>query len=162
MGWYSANYQYRQLLYTDPTKIDATIVDMPVMVKLDSGNFDFTQAQADADDVVFTDSDKVTLLSHLIDDWDNVGELGQAWVKVPQIDAGSITDSIYVYWGNATATNTESPEFVFGGYETINNCESRTIFKLRLLHNNFNLKIYLPFNSRVDVYKFSELILSFI
>lgn len=121
--WYDTTWLYRTTLTFDNSASAEDLVDFPVLLYFDNANFDFTQAEADGADLRFTDSDGETLLEYLIDDWDDVAELGTVWVKVPQIDAGSTTDHIYVYWGNAGATSIADEERVFGDWSTVSNCE---------------------------------------
>ena len=69
-------------------------------------------AQSDADDILFTSSDGVTQLKHEIESYTSgTGEL-EAWVKIPTLSASSNT-TIYMYYGNASATNEEDPSNVW-------------------------------------------------
>jgi len=58
-GW-----DYRKALTIDHTKIDATLTDFPVLVKLTTSNFDFAKARSDGYDIRFTSSDGTTLLKY--------------------------------------------------------------------------------------------------
>jgi hypothetical protein len=59
--------------------------------------------RSDCGDIRFTDSDKITQLSYWIESGCNTAST-QIWVKVPTIPASS-TKTIYVYYGNLSATS---------------------------------------------------------
>ena len=68
-GW-----TYRKKLTVDSTKVDASLSDFPILVKLDNSNFDFSKAKSDGADIRFTESDGETLLkfereSHVSDSY---------------------------------------------------------------------------------------------
>lgn len=81
--------------------------NFPVLVHLTNANFDFAKAQAAGQDIRFMDSDTCpsdgTPLKHEIEHWDAPGENAWVWVKVPRIDGSSVTDFIYMFYGNAAA-----------------------------------------------------------
>jgi len=54
-AWYNADWQYRKKITIDHAKVDANLTDFPVLVKLNDDNFDFSKAQEDGTDVLFTD-----------------------------------------------------------------------------------------------------------
>ena len=80
---------------------DQTVTDFPLLLRLDKGIFDFTQAQAQGEDIRFAKSNG-TPLEYAIESWDS--EFGKAvlWIKMDVI-AGNSTNSIVMYWGNQDA-----------------------------------------------------------
>jgi hypothetical protein len=52
------------------------------------------------------------VLSHEIEDW-NVSGDSPVWVKVPQIDSGSITDFIWMYYGNGSVGDGQDAQNVW-------------------------------------------------
>ena len=68
--------------------------------------------RSDCGDVRFTDSDGATLLSYWIEPATVNTASTQIWVKVPSIPAG--TKTIYMYYGNPSATSQSSSVSVFG------------------------------------------------
>jgi VCBS repeat-containing protein len=70
-----------------------------VLVKLDSNVIDYAKTHDQGWDLRFFDQDG-TALAHEIELWDEAGT-SYVWVKIPQIDASSSTDSIVMYYGNA-------------------------------------------------------------
>ncbi|MDY6834320.1 MAG: DUF2341 domain-containing protein [Chloroflexota bacterium] len=67
--------------------------------------------QPDFEDLRFTDSDGVTLLSHWQESYID-STSAELWVKVPSIAAGS-TSRIYVYYGSPSATSTSDGDATF-------------------------------------------------
>jgi len=78
--------------------------DFPVLITLTTSDFNYARAQSDGGDLRFTDSDATTLLNYEIEDWNSDGN-SHVWVKVPQIDASSSTDYIYMYYSNASVAD---------------------------------------------------------
>lgn len=105
--WYDTNWQYRKKITIDQTKVTADLTNFPVLINLSSDSDLASDAQDDGDDILFTASDEITKLSHEIEKFDgSTGEL-VAWVKVPSLSSSTNTD-IYMYYGNASASNQEN------------------------------------------------------
>jgi len=105
----------RKLTFNNAAQAE-NLVNFPVLVVLNSSRIDYGQTQNSGQDLRFTDSDGVTLLAHEIEKWDEAGT-SYVWVKVPQIDASSTTDYIWMYYGNATAADGQDPGTVWNnGY----------------------------------------------
>lgn len=109
-GWYDQGWAYRKRLDFNNSAQATNLTNFPVMVKLTSSNFDFLQAKSDGADIRFTDSDGTTLLKYEIEKWDSTANEAIIWVNVPQIDASSSTDHIYVYWGNQSASDAQDAD----------------------------------------------------
>lgn len=80
--------------------IAGTITGFPVLVRLNSGNFDFTTARTDGSDLVFT-GQVGTALPCQIERWDANGKRAEIWVKVDSIHGNDSTQSIRMFWGNS-------------------------------------------------------------
>jgi uncharacterized repeat protein (TIGR01451 family) len=87
------------------------LVDFPVLVALDGSRIYYTQTQDAGQDIRFVDPDGL-LLAHEIEEWNEAGT-SYVWVKVPQIDHGSDTDYIWMYYGNPSAPDGLDPEGVW-------------------------------------------------
>jgi uncharacterized protein (TIGR03382 family) len=97
--WFDPLWTGRSRLMFDNSAQAEDLVDFPVLVVLEDGrNFDHTLALSDGADLLFVDPDG-TELSFEIEAW-NEGGTSYIWVQVPQIDAGSTTDAIWMYYGN--------------------------------------------------------------
>lgn len=115
--WMNEDWGYRKKLVIDNTTANLGIaseqhLDFPVLVTLNTDNFDYSKANEDGSDIRFTDSDALTLLDYQIETWDISGD-SFIWVKIPQIDLDSDTDNFYLYYGNASAIDAQNPSGVW-------------------------------------------------
>lgn len=115
-GWLGSGWQFRKKININNASYAENLVNFPLLLQFSAANFDFTDAQTDADDLRFTDTDGTTLLDFEIQSWDSGAQTGLVWVRVPQIDASTNDDYIYVYYGNAGSTAAENPAGVWGDY----------------------------------------------
>ena len=76
----------------------------PVVVRLHSGNFDFSAANVDGSDLRFIAADDKTELKFHIEKYDSVNELAVIWVQLPKVDAADKDAHFWVYSGNEKAT----------------------------------------------------------
>ncbi|HKP97339.1 MAG TPA: DUF2341 domain-containing protein [Fibrobacteria bacterium] len=98
--------------------VSENVTNFPVLVRLTSNNFIFSQAMPDGADIRFEDPDG-TALSYQIERWDATNKLAEVWVKVPQVDGNSDRDYILMYWGRVSATSESSGSGVFGNYKAV-------------------------------------------
>jgi hypothetical protein len=96
-------WQFREKLTFNNASRPENLVNMPVLVKLDSTRIDYSATQANGADLRFYDPDG-TALAYEIESWNPSGT-SYVWVKVPQIDASSSTDFIWMAYGNPSATD---------------------------------------------------------
>lgn len=83
------------------------LTNYPLLIKLNSSRIDYSKTQSGGQDLRFVDpSNDNLVLPHEIEEFDESGD-DYVWVKVPQIDSGSTTDYIWMYYGNASASNGE-------------------------------------------------------
>jgi hypothetical protein len=116
-SWYNSSWKYRKKITFDnrTSTLGTTseaLTNFPVLVTLDGSRVDYTNTQNSGQDIRFTDSDGTTLLSYEIEKWNEAAN-SYVWVKVPQIDFNSNTDYIYMYYGNAGASDAQSPNNVW-------------------------------------------------
>lgn len=83
------------------------LVNFPLLVRIDSTRIDYGNTQDAGQDIQFRDSDGVTVLPHEIEKWNEAGS-SYIWVKVPQIDASSANDHIWMYYSNPAANDGQS------------------------------------------------------
>ena len=108
-GW-----RYRQLVTVDNTSVSETLSTFPVLVNLNSSNFNFSRAKADGTDLRFQTLAGATL-SFERDFHSTATSTAAYWVSVPTIPASSTT-SFWMYYGNAAATDTQTPTTVWASY----------------------------------------------
>ena len=111
------DFQYGKKLVFDTTqtgsKLDAPVGQLPVLVRLHSGNFTFAEAKPDGSDLRFFAGDGKTPLNYTIEKFDAVNEIALAWVQVPKINPDIKTESIWVRWGNEGAASTQDSKATF-------------------------------------------------
>ena len=112
--WWNTEWLYRKEIVINHSMVMGNLSSFPVLISID-GDVDLaSEAQNDADDIVFTDysADK---LDHEIEYFDDTtGEL-VAWVKVPVLPDLENT-SLYLYYGNPSSGNQED---IVGVWKTI-------------------------------------------
>ncbi len=109
--------QVRQRLSFLNSAQDEALMDFPVLVVLDPTNFDYIKAQPDGADLRFTDPDG-TVLPHEIEVWNEGGE-SFVWVRVPQIEANSDSDFVWMIYGNPDALDRQDPATLWSEYEAV-------------------------------------------
>jgi biopolymer transport protein ExbB len=116
-AWWNENWTARKKITFDATTsggdINATVTDVPVMIRLHTGNFVFQQAKQDGSDIRFVGSDDLTQLKHHFEVFDAVEEMAVVWVKVPKISGATKQDFIYLYYGNEEAQKGEDKAGTF-------------------------------------------------
>ncbi len=108
-GW-----SYRTRLTLNPTQTGVTgeIGTTPVLVRLHSGNFQFSDAKSDGSDLRFYAGDDKTALQFQIEKWSPAEEVALVWVQVPNLTANGPTP-VYAYYGNPKASPAGSDKAVF-------------------------------------------------
>lgn len=87
----------------DGATITAAADNVPVLVRLHTGNFQFLDAKQDGSDLRFVAADDKTPLKFHIEKFDGVNELAFVWVLLPRVNAGAKADFIWAYYGNPKA-----------------------------------------------------------
>ncbi len=98
---------------------DASVDGFPLLVRLDGGNFDFTQARAKGEDIRFSAAGKP--LVYQIEDWDAAKAFAAIWVRIPHIK-GNAQQEIRLHWGKADAASESNGPAVFSadnGYASV-------------------------------------------
>lgn len=109
--WWNGSWTARRKVTFENQVGNSNLANFPVMVSLTSSNIDYAKTQNAGEDLRFVDTDG-TALSYSIEKWNESGT-SIAWVKVPQIDGGSNTDHIWMYYGNAGASDGQSAAAVW-------------------------------------------------
>jgi len=101
--WYNASWPYRLEITIDHTKVDANLVDFPVLITEANMTAQFwANVKADGTDIVVTDDDGETKLKRELVDINTVGETMELWFKAPTLSS-TVDDVFYLYFGNAGA-----------------------------------------------------------
>lgn len=108
------SWTYQQKIKIDTTGITQASSDVPVVIRLHSGNFDFLTANIDGADIRFVTADDKTELDYFIEKFDAVNELAIIWVKLPNIDPAVKDATFSLYAGNESATSKSNAKAFFG------------------------------------------------
>ena len=104
----TGDWQYAMKLWFNHTAIAETLVNFPVMINLGrAGPHFWSHTDPNHKDLRFVDADNTTELYFEVEYWNYAEQEAYVWVKVPQIDASSATDFIYLYYANPESS--ESP-----------------------------------------------------
>src|SRR5579871_1871454 len=101
-AWWKSEWTIRKKVTVDTSStgvpVSGEIGDVPVLVRLHDGDFQFGSAKDDGSDIRFVAADDKTPLTFHIEKYDSL--LGEAfvWVKVPTLKPGTAT-SLWLYYG---------------------------------------------------------------
>lgn len=100
---WSEDWAARSKITVNAQAAGETATELPVAVRLHSGNFSFTNARPDGSDLRFIAADDKTELKYHIEKFDFVNELAIVWVKLPKADPKDKAAHFWVYYGNEQA-----------------------------------------------------------
>ena len=103
----SGDWAHKTKIAIDTSKTGVELKEgaaqVPVALRLHTGNFAFDEAKTDGSDLRVTAADGKTPLHFHIESFDAANELAVIWVQVPKLAPNSTTDSLWLYWGNDKA-----------------------------------------------------------
>jgi biopolymer transport protein ExbB len=106
-AWWQNDWSFRKQITIDTTPKGANIAEsagrVPVLIRLHTGNFSFTDAQENGTDIRFVAADDKTPLPFHVESFDPLLGVATIWVDVPDFPAGS-AKQIWLYYGNKKAT----------------------------------------------------------
>lgn len=104
-AWYSSSWLYRKAISVNNTS-GSTKTNEDVLIVLDTASLiSAGKLQSDCDDLRMVNSDDTSTISYWIEGGCNTSTTN-VWVRIASIPAGTYT--IYFYYGNASATNSEA------------------------------------------------------
>lgn len=123
-AWWNEDWQFRKQITLDTTAVGADIAepltDVPVLVRLHTGNFGyFLDIMAAGEDIRFIADDDKTPLEYHIEKFDPINEMALIWVRIPELPANAATRSIWMYYGNAAAVDAQDAAGSFGAREAL-------------------------------------------
>lgn len=105
-AWWDAKWQYRKKISFDTTDkgagIKENVTDLPLLVRLHTGNFVFDNVKPDGSDIRFVGADDKMPLKFHIESFDPKKQIALIWVRVPQLAGAAASDSIWLYYGNSS------------------------------------------------------------
>jgi biopolymer transport protein ExbB len=121
-AWWHSDWSYRRKISLNTSASGAQIKtgldQVPVLVRLHSGNFSFLDSKEDGSDIRFVLNDDKTPLKYHIELFDSVDELGLVWVQIPKLSPASTAEFMYVYFGNKGVGAGDDPKGTYGANET--------------------------------------------
>jgi hypothetical protein len=106
-GWYNTNWLYRTPITI--TNSGGALTDYQVQVSLGT-SFAWGHTYNNGTDVHFTTSDGITTIPFYIESW-TPSTSASIWVRVPSVSSGTTT--IYMYYGNSSATSASNGSATF-------------------------------------------------
>lgn len=104
LAWYNSSWLYRRSITI--TGDGNSYTNLDVLVNINTSTLvSASKLQSDCDDLRFTDSDGDTALGYWVEGGCNTTST-KIWVRVPTMTTTDKT--IYVYYGNSSATNSEA------------------------------------------------------
>ncbi len=105
-AWWQKDWPYRKEITLDASakggNITAPAGRVPLLIRLHSGNFKFTDAQEKGDDLRFVAADDKTPLAFHIESFDPLLGVAAVWVDIPEFPVGA-AKKIWLYYGNKKA-----------------------------------------------------------
>ncbi|MCX7725697.1 MAG: DUF2341 domain-containing protein [Chitinispirillaceae bacterium] len=107
-------YYKKIILNTSATgaNISSNLYNFPVLIRLNSTNFNFTQAKEKGEDILFTKNNDIEL-PYEIERWDITNKRADIWVKVDTLFGNNSLQTILMYWGNSNANARSDGRKVF-------------------------------------------------
>lgn len=105
---WNADWASKKKISIDTKSVADSAMQVDAVVRLHSGNFDFTSVNIDGSDIRFIASDDKTELKYHIEKFDAVNELAVIWVQLPKVAAADKDAHFWLYSGNEKATSTDT------------------------------------------------------
>jgi Uncharacterized conserved protein len=92
--------------------INKPVFNFPILVRLNSTNFTFSQAKQNGEDLRIVRPDN-SPVSFEIEQWDSSNASASVWVKVDTIPGNTSGQYLSMFWGNPNAKTKSNPAAVF-------------------------------------------------
>ena len=107
-AWWDKDWSYRTPIKLDTSSSGAqtgqALDQVPLLVRLHTGNFSFLDSKVDGSDIRFVAGDDTTPLKYQIEKFDPANNLAFIWVMLPKLEANAKTQSLQMYYGNDNAS----------------------------------------------------------
>ena len=109
--WWNNTWRWRHKLTFDNSAGGEHLDDFPVLITLTGARVDYSRTELAGRDLRFLDPDGA-VLAHELESWNSTGT-SRIWVRVPRIDRKTSSDHIWLYLGNASATDAQKAAAVW-------------------------------------------------
>lgn len=104
---------YFKKVYINTTaKIDSSVYQYPLMIRLNNSNFNFAQSTQNGRDVRFRKANG-TPLSYDLELWDSTAQSAVVWVKVDTVKGNDASQYITMHWGERSWIDSSNSRAVF-------------------------------------------------
>ncbi len=122
-AWWNNDWPSRKQITVDAgatgADIQETLTDVPVLVRLHTGNFGYFMDVAENGKDLRALLDDTNALKHHVDKFDALSELGLVWVKLATVRGGVSTDPFYLYYGNANAPDGSDAKGIYDVHQSL-------------------------------------------
>jgi len=103
--WWDTDWDYKKKITIDHDQVNCTLTNFPVLINI-SSDADLVShvAQANGEDIAFTNAAEDTQFNHEIEYWDAVTGQLVVWVNVTTLSHADDT-VIYMYYGNSSCAD---------------------------------------------------------
>lgn len=110
----SWKYSCQILLNTTSSgaNVNGDVTHFPVLIRLNTSNFEFSQTQNGGADIRFTKPDNISL-KYEIERWDSENKHAEIWVNADTVHGNNNSQYINMYWGNPDAADSSNSQAVF-------------------------------------------------
>lgn len=112
-AWWNKSWSARTPVTLDTTatgfEIGDNAGDALVLLRLHSGNFDFSLAKEDGTDLRFVSEDDKTVYEHRVEKWDSLMNEAFVWIRIPSVQ-NKAQAKFWLYSGNAEITAEEAAD----------------------------------------------------
>jgi biopolymer transport protein ExbB len=112
-AWWNKSWSARTPVTLDTTatgfEIGDNAGDALVLLRLHSGNFDFSLAKEDGTDLRFVSEDDKTVYEHRVEKWDSLMNEAFVWIRIPAVQ-NKAQAKFWLYSGNAEITAEEAAD----------------------------------------------------
>ncbi|QLQ01994.1 MAG: DUF2341 domain-containing protein [Thiobacillus sp.] len=106
-AWWNGDWSARKAITINTADSGAAVkeaqANVPVLIRLHTGNFDFLSANPNGSDLRFVAGDDKTPLNFQIEKFDSTAEQALIWVQVPKVEGGKDKQQVWLYYGNEGA-----------------------------------------------------------
>lgn len=121
-GFNPDDWKHKQKTVIDTTaegvELKQGAAQLPLALRLHSGNFAFAEAKPDGGDLRVTAADGKTPLRFHIEKYDATNELAVIWVQQPKLSPAAKTDAVTLLWGNEKVSSASDAK---GSYDAAQN-----------------------------------------
>ncbi|PKO33524.1 MAG: DUF2341 domain-containing protein [Betaproteobacteria bacterium HGW-Betaproteobacteria-7] len=103
----------------DGVELKQGAAQVPIAVRLHSGNFPFAEALPDGSDLRVSAADGKTPLSFHLEKFDAVNELAVIWLQQPKLVPLARSDAFHLHWGNDKAAPASDAKASYDKQQTL-------------------------------------------